>query len=79
MITPVLVSVCGWASYNTVIVALAGAEMDRLPACVAILCRLTGAYISAKFPNRCEIIKLNRIVDIVLTIPGVITIPIKII
>ena len=57
---------------------LMGAKIDWLPACVTIFFCLTGAYSSAKFANRCEITKLNRIVGIVLTILGVITILIKI-
>ena len=55
-----------------------GASVDAVPAVVTILSCLFGAYVSAKFANRCEIAKLNRVVGIVLSILGIVTIMIKI-
>ena len=55
-----------------------GASVDPVPAAVTILSCLFGAYISAKFANKCEIRKLNKVVGVVLSILGVITILIKI-
>ena len=56
-----------------------GASVAPGPAIVTILFCLIGAYVSAKFANRCEIKKLNRVVGVVLAILGVITILIKLI
>lgn len=56
-----------------------GARVDFAPALVTVVFCLLGAYVSAKFANRCEIVKLNRVVGIVLTILGIITILIKLI
>ena len=55
-----------------------GASVEAVPAAVTILCCLLGAYVSAKFANRCEIRKLNKVVGVVLSILGVVTILIKI-
>lgn len=54
-----------------------GASVDLVPSAVTILSCLFGAYVSAKFANRCEIKKLNKVVGIVLSILGVVTILIK--
>lgn len=56
-----------------------GASLQPLEAALTILSCLIGAYVSAKFANRCEITRLNRVVGIVLTILGIITIGIKLI
>lgn len=55
-----------------------GAEFFLLPMTVTVLSCLLGAYVSAKFANRCEIKKLNRVVGVVLAVLGVITILMKI-
>lgn len=54
-----------------------GANVDMAPAVVTIFSCLIGAYVSAKFANRCEITKLNKVVGVVLSILGIITILIK--
>lgn len=54
-----------------------GASIDPVSAALTILFCVIGAYTSAKFANRCEITKLNRVVGIVLTILGIVTIAIK--
>lgn len=54
-----------------------GAAVEPLPTAVTVLACLIGAYISAKFANRCEIKKPNRVVGVVLAILGVVTILIK--
>ncbi len=55
-----------------------GASVDVFLAAVTILACLLGAYVSAKFANRCEIAKLNKVVGVVLSVLGVVTILIKI-
>lgn len=55
-----------------------GAVIHPLPMAVVMISCLIGALASAKFANRCEIKKLNRIVGIVLFALGVVTILIKI-
>lgn len=57
---------------------LMGASMDPGPAAVTILACLVGACVSAKFANRCEIRKLNRVVGLVLMALGIITVLIKV-
>lgn len=54
-----------------------GATVSLLPAGITVLSCLFGAYVSAKFANKCEIRKLNKIVGIILMILGIITIAIK--
>ena len=54
-----------------------GAAIQPLPMAVTVLACLFGAYVSAKFANRCEIARLNRVVGVVLTILGIVTILIK--
>lgn len=55
-----------------------GAVIHPLPMAVVMTSCLIGALASAKFANRCEIKKLNRMVEIVLFAMGVVTILIKI-
>ena len=54
-----------------------GAAIQPLPMAMTVLACLFGAYVSAKFANRCEIARLNRVVGVVLTILGIVTILIK--
>lgn len=54
-----------------------GAAPQLLPTLLIILACLFAAWVSAKYANKCEIRKLNRIVGIVLLILGFITIGIK--
>ena len=44
---------------------------------IMVLSCLLGAVVSAKFANRCEIARLNRIVGIVLALLGIVTIAVK--
>lgn len=55
-----------------------GANIYPLPMAVIVLSCLFGAAVSAKFANKCEIGKLNRIVGMVLLALGVATIAIKV-
>lgn len=68
-----IVALTGAVSHITM-----GAKMNPVPATVTILSCLFGAFVSARFANRCEIRKLNKVVGMVLTILGIITIAIKI-
>ena len=85
IITPMLVSLCGWASYDAVTVALTGAvshismgaQIFPIPMLAVVLSCLIGALVSARFANRCEITRLNKIVGVVLTLLGITTILIK--
>ena len=54
-----------------------GAAIHPLPMAVVVLACLIGAVLSAKFANRCEIKKLNRVVGAVLLALGVFTILLK--
>lgn len=54
-----------------------GARIFPLPMAVVVLSCLLGAVVSAKFANRCEIARLNRIVGIVLALLGIVTIAVK--
>ena len=54
-----------------------GARIFPVPMLVVVLSCLVGALVSARFANRCEIRRLNKIVGVVLTILGVATILIK--
>ena len=56
-----------------------GATLYPGPMAVVVLACLLGAVVSAKFANRCEIRKLNRIVGVVLMILGAATILIKLV
>ena len=54
-----------------------GAQLFPLPMAIVVVSCLLGAVVSAKFANRCEIRRLNRIVGIVLILLGAVTILIK--
>ena len=54
-----------------------GAQLFPLPMAIVVASRLLGAVVSAKFANRCEIRRLNRIVGIVLILLGAVTLLIK--
>ena len=55
-----------------------GAQIFPVPMIIVVVSCLLGALVSAKFANRCEITRLNKIVGIVLTILGIATILIKV-
>lgn len=54
-----------------------GAQIFPIPTLVVVISCLLGALAAAKFANKCEIKRLNKIVGIVLTILGIVTILIK--
>lgn len=54
-----------------------GALLFPLPMAIVVTSCLLGAVVSAKFANRCEIRRLNRIVGVVLILLGAVTILIK--
>ena len=54
-----------------------GAQLFPLPTAIVVASCLLGAVVSAKFANRCEIRRLNRIVGVVLILLGAVTILIK--
>lgn len=54
-----------------------GAQLFPLPMAIVVASCLLGAVVSAKFANRCEIRRLNRIVGVVLILLGAVTILIK--
>lgn len=54
-----------------------GAQIFPGPMIVVVLSCVLGAIVSAKFANRCEISRLNRIVGIVLILLGIVTILMK--
>ena len=54
-----------------------GAQLFPLPMAIVVASCLLGAVVSAKFANRCEIRRLNRIVGIVLILLGAVTTLIK--
>lgn len=56
-----------------------GATIYPVPMMIIVLTCLFGAWVSAKFANRCEIRKLNRVVGTVLFFLGIITILIKLV
>lgn len=55
-----------------------GAVVHPLPMAIVVISCLAGAVVSAKFANRCEIKKLNKVVGAVLLILGAFTIAVKI-
>ncbi len=55
-----------------------GARIFPVPMAVVMAACLLGAVVSARFANRCEIRRLNRIVGVVLMLLGILTIAIKI-
>ena len=54
-----------------------GAKISPLPMTIVIVSCLLAAVVSAKFANKCEIKKLNRVVGISLIILGVFTLVLK--
>lgn len=54
-----------------------GAQLHPLPMAVVICSCLLGAVASARFANRCDIKRLNRIIGIVLLLLGLFTLAIK--
>lgn len=54
-----------------------GAQLFPLPMAIVVASCLLGAVVSAKFANRCEIRRLNRIVGAALILLGAVTILIK--
>lgn len=54
-----------------------GAEIFPLPMALVVAFCLLGAGVSARFANRCEINKLNKVVGVTLSILGILTILIK--
>lgn len=54
-----------------------GTQLFPLPMAIVVASCLLGAVVSAKFANRCEIRRLNRIVGVVLILLGAVTILIK--
>lgn len=56
-----------------------GAQMDPLPMAIVVVSCLMGAVLSARFANKCEIKKLNKVVGMTLLILGIITIFVKIV
>ena len=55
-----------------------GAQIFPLPMAIVMASCLIGAVVSARFANKCEIKRLNRIVGAVLMVLGIVTILIKI-
>ena len=68
-----LVALTGAVSHITM-----GAQIFPLPMAVVMVSCLIGAVVSARFANKCEIKRLNRIVGAVLMVLGIVTILIKI-
>ena len=56
-----------------------GATVEFIPMLLVIIFCVISAYISAKFANKCEIKKLNKVVGTCLGILGVTTILLKLI
>lgn len=54
-----------------------GAEIFPLPMAIVVVSCLLGAMAAARFANKCEIKRLNKVVGITLSILGIITIGIK--
>ncbi|MDD6564040.1 MAG: sulfite exporter TauE/SafE family protein [Clostridiales bacterium] len=54
-----------------------GAEIQALPMAVVVITCLIGAVVAAKFANKCDIEKLNRVIGFVLLILGIFTVVIK--
>lgn len=54
-----------------------GAKINLLPMTVVVLCCLAGAVTAAKFANKCEIVKLNRVIGAVLLALGIFTVVTK--
>ena len=69
-----LVALTGTISHITL-----GAKVEIIPALVVVICCIIGAYISAKFANKCDIKKLNKVVGICLLVLGTVTVLLKLI
>ena len=54
-----------------------GAEIQILPTLTVVISCLAAAVLSARFANRCEIRKLNRVVGSVLLVLGIVTVALK--
>ena len=54
-----------------------GAQIYPLPMAVIVLVCLLGAVTAAKFANKCEIVRLNHVIGVVLMILGIFTITTK--
>ncbi len=54
-----------------------GANVDLMAMVIVVASCLVGALIAAKFANKCDIEKLNRVIGFVLIILGIVTIMIK--
>ena len=67
------------ALVGTVSHVMMGAKINLLPMTVVVATCLIGALVAARFANKCDIHKLNRIIGVVLLILGIGTILIKLI
>lgn len=56
-----------------------GASVEVIPTSIVIVFCLISAYVSAKFANKCDIKRLNKIVGICLSALGILTILIKLV
>ena len=63
---------------STLIMTLVALTVELIPTLVVVTCCIISAYVSAKFANKCEIKKLNKVVGICLSILGMMTILIKV-
>lgn len=54
-----------------------GAQLHPLPMAVVVLSCLSGAVVSARFANKCDIRLLNRVIGVVLLLLGVFTLVVK--
>ena len=52
--------------------------IEIIPSLIVVTCCVIAAYVSAKFANKCEVKKLNKVVGICLSILGMITILLKV-
>ena len=68
-----LVALTGTLSHITM-----GASVEFIPTLVVVTGCIISAYISAKFANKCEVKKLNKVVGICLSLLGMMTILIKV-
>lgn len=55
-----------------------GAEIHPFPTAVVVAACLLGTVVSARFANRCDMTKLNRVIGSVLLVLGVVTILLRI-
>ena len=67
------------ASVGTVSHITMGAKLQILPSILVVVCCIISAYISAKFANKCDIKKLNKVVGMCLLVLGIVTISLKLI